>query len=142
MIKPIDEIPMNLAERRKCYRDSIRADIQEAIEKGIYKFEFVGEYNFKTLSGAAGEEARNISYKIIRKWSDDHPEYKERYKYWLPQSWEAKKLELIKVSSVKGETPEKRRVFCEIKRDMDSVIRAYADKVIKEHEEKEKRKNG
>ena len=47
-------------------------------------------------------------------------------------------MELIKVSSIKGEKPGERRVFCEIKQDMDSIIRAYAERQIKEHEERRK----
>lgn len=139
MIKPIDEIPKNLSEQRKSYREQIRSDIQEAIDKGIYRFEFVGDYNFKTLAGVAREEARTVAWKIVIQWSKDNPQYKERYKFWLPGSWQVnREMELIKVSSIKGETPEKRRVFCEIKQDIDSIIRAYAEKQIKEHEEKRK----
>lgn len=137
MIKPIDEIPKNMAEQRRSYRQQIQDDIQEAIDKGIYRFEFVGDYNFKTLSQVAGEEARNVAFKIVAKWSKDNPQYKERYRYWIPGSWEVnREMNLIKVSSVKGETPEKRRVFCEIKKDMDSIIRAYAEKECKEYEER------
>lgn len=140
MIKPIDEIPKNQAEKRRSYREQICSDIQEAIDSGIYRFEFVGDYNFKTLAQIASEEARNVAYKIVRQWSKDNPQYRERYKFWIPGSWEAnKKMQLIKVSSVKGETPEKRRVFCEIKPDMESIIRAYAEQICKEHEEKVKK---
>ena len=136
MIKPIDEIPKNVSEQRRSYRERIAADIQEAIDNGIYKFEFVGDYNFKTLAQIAGEEARNVAWKIVRQWSKDNPQYKERYKFWCPGSWELKKWKLICVSSVKGETPEKRRVFCEIKEDMDSIIRGFAEQICKEYEER------
>ena len=88
MIKPLDEIPKSQAEQRKSYRQKICEDIQEAIDKGIYKFEFVGDYNFKTLAGIAGEEARHMAQKIVREWSANHPEYLERYSYWKPGSWE------------------------------------------------------
>lgn len=137
MIKPIVEIPKNQKEKWESYREKIRADIQEAIDRNINRFEFVGDYNFKTLAQMASEEARNIAWKIVRKWSNDNPQYKERYKFWIPGSWQLNKdLQLIKVSSVKGETPEKRRVFCEIKPDMESIIRAYAEQICKEHEKK------
>lgn len=140
MIKAIDEIPKNVNEQRRSYRQRICDDIQEAIDKGIYKFEFVGDYNFKTLAQMAGEEARNVAWKIVRQWSVDNPQYKERYKFWIPGSWQVnKEMQLIKVSSVKGETPEKRRVFCEINERMDSTIRAYAEHICKEHEEKVKK---
>ena len=137
MIKPIDEIPKNINEQRRIYREQIRADIQEAIDKGIYRFEFVGGYNFKTLAQVAGEEARTVAWKVVIQFSKENPQYKERYKFWIPGSWEInRQMQLIKVSSIKGETPEKRRVFCEIKPDMGSVIRAYAERICKEHEEK------
>ena len=137
MIKPIDEIPKNISEQWKSYRNRICEDIQEAIDKGIYRFEFVGDYNFKTLAQIASEEARKMAWEIVRQWSIDNPQYKERYKFWIPGSWKVnRETNLIKVSSVKGETPEKRRVFCEIKPDMDSTIRAYAERICKEHEEK------
>ena len=139
MIKPIDEIPKNINEQRKSYRNRICEDIQEAIDKGIYRFEFVGDYNFKTLAQIASEEARNVAWKIVRQWSIDNPQYKERYKFWIPGSWQLNKdLKLINVSSVKGEKTGERRVFCEIKQDMDSIIRAYAEQQIKEHEERRK----
>ena len=135
MIKPIDEIPKNKAEKSRSYRDQIRSDIQEAIDKGIYRFEFVGDYNFKTLAQMAGEEARNIAFNIVRKWSVENPQYRERYRFWIPGSWQVnKEMQLIKISSVKGETPEKRRVFCEIKQDMESIIRAYAEQMCKGYE--------
>ena len=140
MIKPINEIPKNINEQRKIYRKQISDDIQEAIDKGVLKFEFVGNYNFNTLAQMAREEARNIAFKIVRKWSAENPQYKERYKWWIPGSWNVNtEMNLINVSSVKGETPEKRRVFCEINPDMESVIRAFAEKECKEHEEKVKR---
>ena len=139
MIKPIDEIPKNIHEQRKSYREQIRKDIQEAIDRKIYKFEFIGAYNFKTLAQVASEEARTVAWQIVAKWSKDNPQYKERYKFWFPGSWQAnREMQLIKVSSVKGETPEARRVFCEIKPDMEQTIREYAERICKEHEEKVK----
>ena len=141
MIKPIDEIPKNQVEQRKSYRQQIREDIQEAIDKGIYKFEFAGDYNFKTLAGIAREEVRRISDKIVYNWSKNHPEYKERYEYWRISSWEIEKaIGIIKISSIKGETPEKRRVFCEIKPDMDSLIQEYAEKTCRAYEERQRKK--
>ena len=141
MIKPIAEIPKNLAEKRRSYREQVRRDIQEAIDRGIFRFEFVGEYNFKTLAQIAGEEARKVACKIVIQWSKDHPQFKERYKFWIPGSWEINnKMQLIRVSSVKGDTPETRRVFCEIKQDMDAVISAFAEQICKEHEEKQGRR--
>ena len=139
MIKPIDEIPKNLAEERKSYRNRVRSDIQEAINNGIYKFEFVGDYNFKTLASIAREEASRVVWSIIIDWSKNNPQYDKRYKYWRSGSWGANdRLGLIKISSVKGETPEKRRVFCEIKQNIDSIIKDYAENECKKYEERRK----
>ena len=60
MIKPIDEIPKNVSEQRESYRQMIKNDIQEAMSKGIEKFEFIGNYNFKYLAQYAREEAESI----------------------------------------------------------------------------------
>ena len=45
MIKPIVEIPKNQKEKWESYREKIRADIQEGIDRNINRFEFVGDYN-------------------------------------------------------------------------------------------------
>lgn len=138
MIKPIDEIPEN--EGKGTYRGKVRADILEAISRDINMFEFVGDYNFKTLAGTAREEARRIACRIVAKWAKDHPEYKIRYKNWEPTGWDIEYvLQLIKIYSIKGETPGERRVFCKIKPDMESIIRVYAERHCKEYEERQKR---
>lgn len=59
-IKPIDEIPLNTLDKRKSQRENIRMDILEAIEKGVSKFEFDGDYNWKYLAQYAREEADQI----------------------------------------------------------------------------------
>lgn len=140
MIKPIDDIPRNINQRRNEYRQKIKDDIQEAMSKGIWKFEFVGEYNFKTLAQTAREEADRMARTITHEWSKAHPEYKQRYSYIF--GWrDNKDMELIKISSIQGETKDIRRVFCEIKPDMDSVIEEFAERKIREHEEYERRRN-
>ena len=137
MIKPIDEIPMNQSMARKSYRERIRKDIWEAIHSAVFKFEFVGDYNFKTLAQTAREEAWRVASQIVSEWSKKHPEYHDRYKFWKPGSWEVNNLmKLIMVTSIKGETPDKRRVFCEIQPDMDSIIEEYAEKRCTEYEKR------
>lgn len=101
-IKPIDDIPENIAQQRKNYRAKIRADIQEAIDKGISKFEFVGDYNYKYLAQYAREEARNILCNAVRRRN-----CKAR---WWDRAFD--NYPYIRISSVKGE--EHRLVFCEI----------------------------
>ena len=137
MIKEIEEIPKNEAQKRESYRQRIRDDLQEALDKGIYKFEFIGDYNFKTLQNTAREEAERVVRKITYNWWKEHPEYKEQLR-WYPFDWSTnRKHKLISITSIKGDTPEKRRVFCEIKQDMESVL-----KVIVENEIERKIKEG
>lgn len=98
-IRPLDEIPQSLAGKRQSYREMIRADIQTAIDQGITKFEFEGDYNWKYLAQYAREEADNIWrkrwLKIIQEANAKHdlhcstlPPYTEKGKY-------------IKITSVK-----------------------------------------
>lgn len=101
-IKPIDDIPKNLTQQRESYRALIRADIQEAIDKGINKFEFVGDYNYKYLAQYAREEARNILADTIRR--------RGCKAHWWERAFD--NYPYIRIGSVKGE--EHRRVFCEI----------------------------
>lgn len=141
MIKPIDEIPKNTVEKRKSYRQMIRNDIMEAIEKGIQKFEFVGDYNYKYLEQYAKEEANRVVRDLTLQWSEDHPEYKEKCSYWFADYWRINKDDgVIKISSVKGETPDKRRVFCEIRRDFNEVMIEHAERRIREFENIERKK--
>lgn len=64
-IKPVNEIPMTLQEKRQSYRDMIRKDIQEAIDNHIERFEFEGDYNWKYLAQYAREEADLIWRKTV-----------------------------------------------------------------------------
>ena len=139
MIKPIDEIPKNVSEQRESYRQMIKNDIQEAMSKGIEKFEFIGNYNFKYLAQYAREEAENIVRSKFFTWKKDHPEYNERLKYY--SYWEINRdMSIIKISSVKGATPDTRRVFCAICQDIDKAFAEWSEQQIKKHEEYERRK--
>lgn len=116
MIKPIDEIPMNTAQKRESYRDRIRDDITEAMEKGIGKFEFVGDYNFKYLANYTREEADRMFRKRFRDLVLPHyPEWKERFhtEYIFLSEWDFRKYNPVKISCIKDEKQGK-RVFCEI----------------------------
>lgn len=112
MIKPVDEIPMNIAKKRESYRDKIRSDIQEAMDKGIKKFEFIGDYNFKYLAQYAREEADRIIRKeyirVVQKLKDEQEIIYSDY-YIIRE-----KIRFITVTSVRGENKDKPRVFCEI----------------------------
>lgn len=64
-IKKVDQTPMTLPGKRISYREQIRRDINEAIEKRIDKFEFDGDYNYKYLASYAREEAEWIFVQKI-----------------------------------------------------------------------------
>lgn len=141
MIKPVDEIPMNVPEQRRSYRQEIKNDIRAAMDGGILKFEFVGDYNYKYLAQYAREEAESIVRKLIRDWINKHPEYKEQLKFCFMRYWEVnREKEIIRISSIKGETPGKRRVFCSICPDIDKALTEYAEHEIAEHERRKKQK--
>lgn len=110
MIQPIDEIPQNVQQSRKSYREDIRRDIREAIDRGISKFEFVGDYKYKYLAQYAREEARRILFDIARERFRGFRGDEEIYL----SSIDLKTEKYIRISSVKGETPDKTRVFCRI----------------------------
>lgn len=141
MIKAVDEIPQSPKQTRKGYREQIRADIQEALDKRIEKFEFVGDYNFKYLAQYAREEADRIVRNLAYKYWRTHPEYSEKL-YYNPFSWrDYSALEIIVISSIKGETPDKRRVFCKINMDMDNLFREFCERKVKIEEERQKKKS-
>ena len=112
MIKPVEEIPQSMAQKRESYRDRIRGDIREALEKGIHKFEFIGDYKYKYLAQYAREEAdriiRNEYIRVVQKHRDElenvHCDY-----YGTRE-----KIRFITVTSVRGEDNDRPRVFCEI----------------------------
>lgn len=128
-IKPIEDIPKNTQQQRESYRAQIRADIQEAIDKGINKFEFVGDYNYKYLAQYAREEARNILAGTIRR-----RDCKVR---WWDRAFD--NYPYIRISSVKGE--EHRRVFCEIiPENLDKAIEQAKRDSEERYKEAERRR--
>ena len=64
MIKQIENIPMTVSDKRRSARESLRADIAEAIKNRIPKFEFEGDYNYKYLNQYAREESDNVFRKM------------------------------------------------------------------------------
>lgn len=114
-IKEVKEIPKN---DTVTLRQSLMLDIQEAMEKGINKFEFVGNYNYKYLQQYAQECAdriiRNmvlIKYRELRECKLTDAE-KAGHLCVGPKMPSEYRPKFIRVTSVKGE--EHRRVFCEI----------------------------
>ena len=111
-IKPIEEIPQNKAEQRKSYRQQIKNDVQEAIDKGILKFEFDGDYNYRYLAQYAREEMRMlfapIHREILKKVKE---EYGVQHISFSPTAYDAWK-KYIKITARKEE--DRTHVYCEI----------------------------
>lgn len=121
MIKPVDEIPQSLASKRKSYREQIRNDIKEAMDKDIRKFEFVGDYKYKYLANYAREEADRIIHneylRTIKKRSEELED--AHYNYYKIQE---KIKSIITVTAVRGEDKDHPRVFCEIAESPEDII--------------------
>ena len=104
MITKVNSIPSTLSEKRKSYRDMIRADLNEAMSNRITQFEIEGEYNYKYLAQYVREEAcrlfRSIYYKVepdIRKQLS--LEFEKRV--FTPSSYEYESR-FFKVHNLKG----------------------------------------
>lgn len=138
MIKPVDAIPENPMQKWKSNRQRITDDIQEAIDKGIPMFEFVGDYNFKYLSQYAREQANKLNRQyvdnVVRK-------NRERWADRYINAWDYEKLYPIQVSSIKGEKDGERRVFCVIALDgFEEKLIAAIDANLKAKDEEHERR--
>lgn len=69
-IQALDKLPEKVA--KKSEKAMIREDLQEAINKGIESFEFIGDYNYKYLASRAQNEANWLAGKMIAKVYEDH----------------------------------------------------------------------
>lgn len=135
-IKPIDEIPMGIVDKRRSYREQIRNDIEEAIEKNISQFEFTGDYNWKYLAQYAREEADGIWRK---KWTSIMIDAKKKYN--LPDHLRMPdyhdKNKYIRISSVKME--DRQHVYCKI--DFEAPEQICGKKIKELLEEKERKEH-
>ena len=143
MIKPIDEIPENQIQASKTNRQKIRDDIQEAIDKHIQAFEFVGDYNFKYLANYAREEAGRMNRAMFGQYIRSHrEEYKDKYVSFYDV---VEKDYPIKITTIKGETKDTRRVFCSLQMDgleerYSELLDAYFSKREEQKAERERRR--
>lgn len=88
-IKPVDAIPEIAQE--KSYNSMIREDFEEAIEKHIEKFEFEGDYNYKTLAASARTQARIMFRPIFRRVSKEVEEIvgaELGHQIWITHDWD------------------------------------------------------
>lgn len=121
MIKPVDEIPMNPAQKNKGYRDQIRRDLQEAMDNGIRRFEFVGDYKYKYLAQYVREEAERI---IRSAFYDLWTKHRAEFGNSKPDFWSVlQKIKYFTVTNIKTEKKDEPRVFCEIEeKALEDVI--------------------
>ncbi len=127
MIKPVEEIPK---DGKTSQSKRIEADIQEAIDKGIRLFEFVGEdYNWKYLASYAGEVGRNILRKQIARMQSGRLKDTGVHYYDRP----FRDHPYIRITSIKDEK-QGRRVFCEI--SSENLEQAITEAIEQDRERK------
>lgn len=144
MIKPVDEIPLTVRGERMSQRQMLQNDIQEAIDKGISKFEFEGDYyNYKYLANYAREEADRILGKILRdRWGQEprQPhEGAEGYRSY-PNHWDQhiRDNKYIIIHNIRRD--DRNHVFCEIVPSaLDEMIEAHKKYLVELDKRKEKR---
>ena len=147
MIQEIEKIPQSTSARRESYREMIRNDIAEAIEKRIPKFELIGEYNYKYLANYAREEGgryfRLKHYCPVALLVSNvlGEKYKEKYmRVYTPAGYELEK-KFIKVHNVKGE--DRNHVYVFLDFDFLDGLKEYVyQETEKKYLEHLKRRNG
>lgn len=146
-IKPVNDIPMTLQEKRASYREMIRQDIYYALTNHISIFEFDGDYNYKYLANYAREEAdmifRRSLYLDVAKRVKEELAKKLNLKYIFTDHWRYKD-KYIKIRTKKGE--DRIHVFGQI--DFDFADKFYeillsdTEEKYKAIEARKKRKEG
>ena len=147
-IKPVDEIPLTVAEQRESYRERIRQDICYAITNRISTFEFDGDYNYKYLANYAREEASHIfSRRIYRDASRQVRKTlaeKLQREHVFPESEFKYKNRYIRIREKKGE--DRVHVYGQIDFDFGEkfydILLADTEQKYKEIAEREARRNG
>lgn len=134
MIRPVDKLPDGRWAGSKGYRMRIRADIQEAMDKGIARFEFVGDYNYRTLGNTAREEADKMNYRLVQ------PHLRNSKYYRQISVYELKRIFPIAIITTKSETPGERRVYCEIEglNDLRDNVLQRCENIMKIREDRKR----
>ncbi len=150
MIREVAEIPEG---RSRWFtgtkRAAARADINEAIAKGIRRFEFVGEiYEEKSMYSSVREAAIIMNREIIErmvkaeKLADEDLAFRV-----IREALHNRDLWPIRVTSAKSDKPGARRIFCELKSDGEvrGAIReaiALERGLLEKRREEEQRRRG
>lgn len=134
MIKEVQEIPTG-NEKSTTLRDKIVNDLQDGLNSGLNKFEFVGYTvnEYKYLRQNAAWEGQKLARRIaIDKARKMFPEVEYVHVYVDTRITDG----LFKVSSVKDEQ-QGRRVFCKIERNVfDTAIDKVRRLILEEAEKK------
>lgn len=146
-IKPVDEIPQTLAEKRQSYRERIRQDICYAITNHISTFEFEGDYNWKYLANYAREEAdwifRRRIYRDCGIRVKNELKEKLHKEYIFPESEFRYKNRYIRIREKKGE--DRIHVYGQIDFDFGEnfyeILLADTERKYKEIAEREAERN-
>ena len=110
MIRPVEDIPMNKRAEWRGYRARIREDIESAVSQDITQFEFIGDYNFKTLPQTAREEAFKYTADKQREWLRTLPKRETGHVYNLYKNKDSRYLTIIARKQADGLY----RVYCRI----------------------------
>ena len=143
MIKPVEEIPQTVREERISRRRMLQKDMSEAINAGITKFEFEGDYNYKYLAQYAREEADHILNKILRERWEREPrqpyEGEEGCRSWpVYYDRHIRGKKYIIIHNVKRE--DRNHVYCEIIPEaLDEMIEAHKQHLAEMEEQRKER---
>lgn len=135
MIKKIDKIP-ETKTGRESRRAKLRADIEQAWNEGISKFEFIGYDGWKYIAQYAREEATFFFEKLIR------PLYKKLFsdlygeEYAIPRYQAEKDLFTITSKKIDGEV----HCYCELFH-MGEEFEAFIEDMVKKDKERRGKQN-
>ena len=138
-IREVESIPCRRGGKANTFTKMAYNDIEEAFNKRISKFEFEGEYNYKTLASIAREQARryfrsNIYVPTARKVKSTLAEegFKEISVPWVGYD---EGTNIIRIFSVKGD--DRVHVYATIY--FNTLDNFYEDLLIKAREDSNKR---
>ena len=123
MIREVAEIPEGRSRwLTGTKRAAARADINEAIAKGISRFEFVGEiYEAKNMYSNVRETAIIMNREIIEHMAKSEAGDDEDLAFAvIREALHDRNLWPIRVTSTKSDKPDARRIFCWLKSEAET----------------------